>query len=101
MLVDQETADRLKRERRQANRVQKVQEAAEQGEVVMTETKQKFKRGRVLPRREYKAKRRQERLAKYAPSLVEGDVEMEDRPKNVLPVSKTMRLVKDRASIRK
>ena len=91
MLIESENAVAKKREKRLATK------AAKQviGDVVM-EKKQKFCRGRILPRREYKAKRRMEKLAKNAPSL---DVDM-DKPRNN-PISKKMRLVKDKASIRK
>ena len=93
MLIDAENADLAKKAKRQATRAEKAQKLAEAGEVVMTETKQKFKRGRILPRREYKAKRRQAKLAsRFGPR----DVEMKQQK-----VSKTMRLVKDKASIRK
>lgn len=93
MLIEAENAAALKRSKRMANRASK----AEEGDVVMK--KQKFKRGRVLPRREYKAKRRQDKLHRTAPELVDGDVDMEK--KRTVPVSKTMRLVKDKSSIHK
>ena len=103
MLIEQERKEREKRERRQAARAEKEKEAEEMGEVEMR--KEKFQR-RVLPRREYKAQRRQAKLAKYAPRILSsdaGDIDMGDvsKPKNVTPVSKTLRLVKDKASIRK
>jgi hypothetical protein len=103
MLIEQERKEREKRERRAAHKNEKAKEIEELGEIEMKQPKVKFTRGRVLPRREYKAKRRQERLAKYAPRVTStdsGDIDM-DRPKRVTPVSKTLRIVKDRDSIRK
>ena len=57
-LLEAERREQEKKTRRDATRQQKhVQEEIEMKKV-------KFNRGRVLPRREYKAKRRQEKLAK-------------------------------------
>ncbi len=104
MLIDQERKEQEKRERRSAAKAAKTQVQPEEvGEVVMK--KPKFQR-HILPRREYKAQRRKEKLAKYAPRMLNsesGDVDMADlsKPKNVVPVSKTLRLVKDKHSIRK
>ena len=103
MLIEQEKKEREKRERKAAMKADKIKEMEESGEVEMKSTKMKFNRGRVLPRREYKAKRRQEKLAKYAPRITSSDgadIDM-DRPKRVIPVSKTFRIVKDKDSIRK
>lgn len=107
MLIEQERKDRERRERRVAavrNESvipEKVVEDIQMG-------KSKFKRGAKLPRREYKAERRRARLAKYAPRITSsdsGDIDMmmsADSLKRVIPVSKTLRLVKDKAtSIRK
>ena len=102
MLIERELEVLAKRERKAANKDAKVKEQIESGEVEMAEGKKaKFKRGRILPRREYHAKRRQAKLVKYAPALSNGDVDMENRPKKMIPVSKTMRLVKDKDSISK
>lgn len=103
MLMEQERKVREKHERRHAFVDNKVKEATEIGEVQMK--KDTFKR-RIRPRREYKAGRRQARLAKYAPKILSsdgGDIDMSDlsKQKNMAPVSKTLRLVKDKDSIRK
>lgn len=98
MLIEQERKDREKRERKAAAKQEKLQES---GEVAMKNAK--FCRGRILPRREYKAQRRQAKLVKYAPRVTSsdgGDIDM-DRPKRITPVSKTLRLVKDKESISK
>jgi len=101
MLIEEERIAREKKERRASSKAaqEKVMEAT--GEVEMKEKKIRFKRARKLPRREYMAQRRQARLAKYAPRVTasdSGDIDMADlsRPKRVIPVSKTLRLVKDK-----
>ena len=92
MLIDAENATALKREKRIATRAAKEAYLESIGEVEMKkERKQKFNRGRILPRREYKAKRRQEKLARNAAPC--------EHSKSV--VSKKMRIVKDKSSIRK
>ena len=102
MLIDAERKVLEKRERRAAFLNTKIEEMKQAGEVEMKSSKAKFSRGRVLPRREYKAKRRQAKLIKYALRITDSDnIDMESRPKRVTPVSKTLRLVKDKDSIRK
>ena len=100
MLIEQETKEREKRERRAAAQAEKQKQQAEEGEVKMK--KQKHQRN-ILSRRDYKAERRRARLAKYAPRLAGEDTEMADstRPKNIVPVSKKLRMVKDKSSIKK
>jgi hypothetical protein len=106
MLLDQEKRQMEKRERRLAARAVEKPKTQEDGEdTAMSSRKIKFER-KVRPRREYKAQRRRERLAKYAPRILSsdnGDVDMADlsKPKNIVPVSKTLRLTKDKSSIRK
>ena len=106
MLLDQEKRELEKRERRLAARAAEKPKSQEDGDdTTMTSKKIKFER-KVRPRREYKAQRRRERLAKYAPRILSsesGDIDMADmsKPKNIVPVSKTLRLTKDRSSIRK
>ena len=107
MLIEQERKDRERRERR----VAAVRNESVIPEKVVEDIemrKPKFKRGSKLPRREYKASRRRARLEKYAPRVTSsdsGDVDMmtsAESLKRVIPVSKTLRLVKDKAtSIRK
>jgi len=102
-LLENERREQERKARKQISRETKKVQQAEIGEVSMeSSTKEKFKR-RVLPRREYKAKRRQEKLTKYAPRILStdgGDIDMGDinRPKKVIPVSKTLRLVKNKDS---
>lgn len=100
MLIEQEKKEREKRERRQAKQAEKQRELEAVGEVKMK--KEKFQRN-ILARRDYKAERRRARLAKYAPRLVGDDIDMADstRAKNIAPVSKKLRMVKDKSSIRK
>ena len=103
MLIDQERDVREKRERRLAAKAEaaiKKPVEVEDNEVMK---KPKFQR-RVRPRREYKAERRRARLAKYAPQSLSsetGDIDMADAGKKMTPVSKTLRLVKDKTSISK
>ena len=100
-LLEEERRMREKKERKEAARKEKLDQEADLGEIDMTK-KEKFQR-RVLPRREYKARRRQAKLAKYAPRLLSsdnGDIDMSDlsKPKRVIPVSKNLRLVKNKDS---
>ena len=100
-LLEEERRNRERKERKVLAREERQNQSTELGEVDMTK-KEKFQR-RVLPRREYKARRRQAKLAKYAPRLMSadhGDIDMADlsKPKRVIPVSKNLRLVKDKDS---
>ena len=100
-LLEEERRNREKKERKEAARLAKQAEISDLGEVEMVK-KEKFQR-RVLPRREYKARRRQAKLVKYAPRLLSsdnGDIDMADfsKPKKIIPVSKNLRLVKDKDS---
>jgi hypothetical protein len=96
MLIEQEKREQEKRARREANSKKRTQD----GDSTIKEVRMKHSR---RSRREYKAQRRKARLEKYAPRLVDGDVDMSDisKPKNIAPVSKTLRLVKDKSSIKK
>lgn len=106
MLIEQERKERERREKRLAAKNVEVKQTDEEGEVEM-KSKKKSRNTRSLPRRDYKANRRQARLAKYAPRLISsdsGDIDMAEmsKQKRVIPVSKTLRLVKDKeTSIRK
>ena len=105
-LIEAERREQERKARKETAKAEKKVQQVELGEVEMESKKQKFKR-RVLPRREYKAKRRLEKLAKYAPRILLSDgahdIDMGDinKPKKVIPVSKTLRLVKNKDSIRK
>jgi hypothetical protein len=98
LLVELERKELEKREQRLAAQAEKKKKEEAVGEVKMK--KQKFQR-HILSRRDYKAERRRARLAKYAPRLAGEDVDMDKRAKNIAPVSKKLRMVKDKSSIRK
>ena len=107
-LLEEEKRQADRRAARQIAKLEKQKFAADIGEIKMTEPRLKFNRGRIQPRREYKAKRRQEKLAKNAPLRLStddgGDIDMMEvvgRTKKVVPVSRTFRLVKDKESISK
>ncbi len=103
-LVAEEKARMAKQQQKQTKRAEKVLAAAEVGEVEMSTVKQKFRKGRILPRRIYKANRRQARLAKYAPLVLSsdgGDIDMAGGVVTKKKISKTLRLVKDKDSIAK
>lgn len=100
-VVEEEKLRMAKSLRKQANRA-----AAKTAEPVDIDTKMKFRRGKKLPRREYKAARHHARRVKYAPRILSsdnGDIDMAADSKLPIKakVSKTLRLVKDKDSIAK
>jgi hypothetical protein len=101
-VVEEEKLRMAKSLRKQANRAA----AAKTAEPVDTDSKMKFRRGKKLPRREYKAARHHARRVKYAPRILSsdnGDIDMAVDSKLPIKakVSKTLRLVKDKDSIAK